>query len=85
MVNDVVPDTIDHKAIYINKPMISSEIKENLIMGLKSGQSIGCSIEELTPGDIAKGKPNAILRFLSELLKVKRIILIINYLFFEKS
>jgi len=70
MINDAVPGTIDLKDIKTMKPLNNIEVKDNLMRGLKSGISIGCEIDEITPLDIVKGKGKDILKVLSEVFWV---------------
>jgi len=58
------------KIIHVKKQLIPYQIKENLGIVLNTGKALGCQVDEITPLDIAKGKPFKILKLLSEILKV---------------
>jgi len=73
-VNDAVPGTIDPRAINTKKPLTPFQIKENMLLGLSSAKAIGCHVDEIKWMDIAKGKPAEILKLLSEILKVKKLL-----------
>ena len=68
MINDAVPGTVEK--IHSKKPLSTDHIKENLTHGISSVKYLDNAFEGVTPLDIAKGKPKAILPILSIIYEV---------------
>ena len=67
---DLMPGTIDQRAINSKKPLTPLQVKENLNMGLFSARAIGCNVEGINPADVGNGRAAEILKLACEILKV---------------
>ena len=77
MVNRSQPGTIDERALNRGKLNIY-QIHENLTLALNSAQAIGCNIVNIGPEDLQTGKPHLVLGLLWQIIRVSKILRIIN-------
>ena len=70
-----MPGSVHLKDVNVKQPLTPDQQKENLVLATFAAKSVGAQIES-TPESLAQGKPNEIMNFLSEILKVNLLKLI---------
>ena len=71
LINHSVPNTIDERAINMNKQNLSVYKKhENLTLAVNSAGSIGCTTVNIGPEDLSAGKPHLVLGLLWQIIRV---------------
>lgn len=68
MINDAVPGTVEK--IHSKKPLSTDQIKENLTNAISAVKCLGHALEDVTPLEIAKGKPKILLLLLYTIYEV---------------
>ena len=65
-----MPGSVHLKDVNVKQPLTPDQQKENLVLATFAAKYVGAQTES-TPESLAQGKPNEIMNFLSEILKVK--------------
>ena len=71
LINVIVPETIDERAIVTKKSLNKWELQENVNLCVQSAKAVGVKMINIGAEDIIEGKPHLVLSVLWQLIKMQ--------------
>ena len=71
LINVIVPDTIDERAVVTKKSLNKWELQENVNLCVQSAKAVGVKMINIGAEDIVEGKPHLVLSVLWQLIKMQ--------------